>query len=137
MTATSIVVEHLPARGRFQARVDGRLCVADYRRSALAAASEFAVAKQAGLVGDEVLGFRRFYESEFSADLPPTLLRCERYLAGAFRRGAEVWPVFSVATTLVAALVFSSMAKFCVMVVFWTKVKGPAVALSKPSLSMR
>lgn len=33
MTPKSIVVEHLPARGRFQARVDGRLCVADYRRS--------------------------------------------------------------------------------------------------------
>jgi len=28
------------------------------------------------------MGFRRFFESEFSADLPPTLLRCERYLAG-------------------------------------------------------
>jgi twitching motility protein PilI len=50
----------------------------------------------AGLVVDEVMGFRRFYESEFSADLPPTLLRCERYLAGAFKRGAEVWPVFSI-----------------------------------------
>lgn len=50
----------------------------------------------AGLVVDEVMGFRKFYESEFSADLPPTLLRCERYLAGAFKRGAEVWPVFSV-----------------------------------------
>lgn len=50
----------------------------------------------AGLMVDEVMGFRRFYESEFSADLPPTLLRCERYLAGAFKRGAEVWPVFSV-----------------------------------------
>jgi twitching motility protein PilI len=54
----------------------------------------------AGLVVDEVLGFRRFYESEFSADLPPTLLRCERYLAGSFRRGTEVWPVFSVRTLL-------------------------------------
>jgi twitching motility protein PilI len=54
----------------------------------------------AGLVADEVMGFRRFYESEFSADLPPTLLRCERYLAGAFRRGAEVWPVFSVRALL-------------------------------------
>jgi twitching motility protein PilI len=50
----------------------------------------------AGLVVDEVMGFRRFYDSEFSSDLPPTLLRCERYLAGAFKRGAEVWPVFSV-----------------------------------------
>jgi twitching motility protein PilI len=54
----------------------------------------------AGLLVDEVMGFRRFYESEFSGDLPPTLLRCERYLAGAFRRGAEVWPVLSVRTLL-------------------------------------
>jgi twitching motility protein PilI len=54
----------------------------------------------AGLMVDEVMGFRRFYESEFSSDLPPTLLRCERYLAGAFKRGAEVWPVFSVRSLL-------------------------------------
>ena len=54
----------------------------------------------AGLLVDEVMGFRRFYESEFSAELPPTLLRCEHYLAGAFKRGAEVWPVFSVRTLL-------------------------------------
>jgi twitching motility protein PilI len=54
----------------------------------------------AGLLVDEVMGFRRFYASEFSTDLPPTLLRCERYLAGAFKRGAEVWPVFSVRTLL-------------------------------------
>jgi twitching motility protein PilI len=54
----------------------------------------------AGLMVDEVMGFRRFYEGEFSADLPPTLLRCERYLAGAFKRGAEVWPVFSMRTLL-------------------------------------
>ena len=54
----------------------------------------------AGLLVDEVMGFRRFYEKEFSADLPPTLLRCERYLAGAFKRGAEVWPVFSARTLL-------------------------------------
>ncbi|HVN42163.1 MAG TPA: chemotaxis protein CheW [Steroidobacteraceae bacterium] len=54
----------------------------------------------AGLVVDEVMGFRRFFEGEFSSDLPPTLLRCERYLAGAFKRGAEVWPVFSVRALL-------------------------------------
>jgi twitching motility protein PilI len=54
----------------------------------------------AGLTVDEVMGFRRFAESEFTADLPPTLLRCERYLAGAFRRGAEVWPVFSLKNLL-------------------------------------
>jgi twitching motility protein PilI len=47
-----------------------------------------------------VLGFRRFNEGEFSAAPPPTIARCERYLAGAFRRGTESWPVFSLRTLL-------------------------------------
>lgn len=54
----------------------------------------------AGLLVDEVLGFRRFAEGEFSTVTPPTISRCERYLAGAFRRGAECWPVFSLRTLL-------------------------------------
>ena len=54
----------------------------------------------AGLMVDEVLGFRRFADSEFAAVVPPTLLKCERYLAGAFRRGTETWPVFSLRTLL-------------------------------------
>lgn len=49
----------------------------------------------AGLMVDEVLGFRRFAETEFSPDPPPTVIRCDSYLAGAFRRGGEVWPVLS------------------------------------------
>ncbi len=49
----------------------------------------------AGLLVDEVLGFRRFADGEFSGDAPPTVVRCDRYLAGAFRRGAEHWPVLS------------------------------------------
>jgi twitching motility protein PilI len=49
----------------------------------------------AGLLVDEVLGFRRFADAEFAPDPPPTLIRCERFLAGAFRRGAETWPVMS------------------------------------------
>jgi len=49
----------------------------------------------AGLMVDEVLGFRRFAESEFNSEPPPTVIRCESYLAGAFRRGGEVWPVLS------------------------------------------
>jgi twitching motility protein PilI len=48
-----------------------------------------------GLMVDEVLGFRRFAEREFNAEPPPTVIRCDRYLAGAFRRGGEVWPVLS------------------------------------------
>jgi twitching motility protein PilI len=54
----------------------------------------------AGLMVDEVMGFRRFFDSEFSPDLPPTLLRCERYLAGSFRRGPEAWPVLGVRALL-------------------------------------
>lgn len=54
----------------------------------------------AGLWVDEVFGFRRFNDSEFAAQVPPTLLRCERYLAGAFRRGTEVSPVFSLRSLL-------------------------------------
>jgi twitching motility protein PilI len=49
----------------------------------------------AGLMVDEVLGFRRFAEREFSVGAPSTVVRVERYLAGAFRRGTEVWPVLS------------------------------------------
>jgi len=49
----------------------------------------------AGLMVDEVLGFRRFAESDFNPDPPPTVIRCDTYLAGAFRRGGEVWPVLS------------------------------------------
>jgi twitching motility protein PilI len=54
----------------------------------------------AGLLVDEVLGFRRFAESEFCADAPPTVARCERYLAGAFRRAQEQWPVLSLRQVL-------------------------------------
>jgi twitching motility protein PilI len=54
----------------------------------------------AGLLVDEVLGFRRFAESEFSGDAPPTVARCERYLAGAFRRAQEQWPVLSLRSIL-------------------------------------
>lgn len=54
----------------------------------------------AGLMVDEVLGFRRFAEDEFTGDVPPTIVRCERYLAGAFQRGSEQWPVLSLRTLL-------------------------------------
>ncbi len=54
----------------------------------------------AGLLVDEVPGFRRFADNEFGTTVPPTIIRCERYLAGAFRRGAESWPVFSLRSLL-------------------------------------
>jgi twitching motility protein PilI len=48
----------------------------------------------AGLVVDEVLGFRRFMEHEFTERWPPTVVRCDRYLEGAYQRGHDSWPVF-------------------------------------------
>ncbi|HTW75863.1 MAG TPA: chemotaxis protein CheW [Steroidobacteraceae bacterium] len=49
----------------------------------------------AGLLVDEVLGFRRFADAEFTAEVPPTIVNCARYIAGSFRRGGEHWPVLS------------------------------------------
>ncbi len=49
----------------------------------------------AGLLVDEVLGFRRFADAEFTAEVPPTIVNCARYVAGSFRRAGEQWPVLS------------------------------------------
>jgi twitching motility protein PilI len=50
----------------------------------------------AGLMVDEVQGFRRFVDGEFSGQVPQqTLGQCARFLAGTFQRGTEVWPVLS------------------------------------------
>jgi len=57
----------------------------------------------AGLMFDEVLGFRRFAEGEFSGEAPPTVAPCQRYLAGAFSRAEEQWPVLSLRMVLESA----------------------------------
>lgn len=49
----------------------------------------------AGLVVDEVLGFRRFMDNEFSNEVADTVVRCDRFLSGLYRRGDESWPVFN------------------------------------------
>ena len=49
----------------------------------------------AGLVVDEVLGFRRFKEAEFSAEVPTTIVPCGRFLAGSFRQEQDQLPVLS------------------------------------------
>lgn len=49
----------------------------------------------AGLLVDEVLGFRRYAEADFAADLPATTLSNARYLAGSFPQSGQSWPVFS------------------------------------------
>ena len=49
----------------------------------------------AGLVVDEVLGFRRFMDNEYSSEAAETIVRCDRFLSGAYKRGDESWPVFN------------------------------------------
>jgi twitching motility protein PilI len=49
----------------------------------------------AGLVVDEVLGFRRFMEHEYVDSWPETAVRCDRFLVGAYERGEELWPIFN------------------------------------------
>jgi twitching motility protein PilI len=52
----------------------------------------------AGLLVDEVLGFRRFSEAARVDAGAASRLRCGRFLAGAFPQGEARWPVFSFAT---------------------------------------
>ena len=49
----------------------------------------------AGLVVDEVMGFRRFMDHEYSGDVAETVVRCERFLGGTYKRGEDSWPVFN------------------------------------------
>ena len=52
----------------------------------------------AGLVVDEVLGFRRLMYNEHVEKWPPTVVRCDRFLGGAYQRGGDTWPVFDLHT---------------------------------------
>jgi len=49
----------------------------------------------AGLVVDEVLGFRRFMDHEHSDETPETIVRCDRFVAGGYQRNEEAWPIFN------------------------------------------
>jgi twitching motility protein PilI len=49
----------------------------------------------AGLVVDEVQGFRRFSDGEFVEKWPQTAVRCDRYIEGAYERGQDLWPIFN------------------------------------------
>jgi len=48
----------------------------------------------AGLVVDEVIGFRRFGDKDYDSTAPEPIVRCERFLKGSYRRGEDQWPVF-------------------------------------------
>ncbi len=49
----------------------------------------------AGLVVDEVSGFRRFMDHEYSGGATQTVVRCDKFLSGTYQRGEESWPVFN------------------------------------------
>lgn len=49
----------------------------------------------AGLVVDEVLGFRRFMDHEYKGEAVQMIVRCDKYLGGTYERGDESWPVFN------------------------------------------
>ena len=48
----------------------------------------------AGIIVDEVRGFKRFFESEYVELAPETSIRCETYLRGAYDRGESTWSIF-------------------------------------------
>jgi len=48
-----------------------------------------------GLIVDEVVGFRRFSSSDYRDEAAPSVVRCEHYLEGSYRRGPDAWPKFS------------------------------------------
>ena len=85
-------------RGHLLPLIDVKLLLGSGRTSLRRTARVISVNHReipAGLVVDEVLGFRRFTDHEFTADNPDVAVRCERYLAGAYRRGEESWPILN------------------------------------------
>lgn len=53
-----------------------------------------------GLLVDQVFGFRRFALDEFVIQSPDPVLRCEKFLRGAWQRGTETWPRFDFSALL-------------------------------------
>ncbi len=53
-----------------------------------------------GMLVDEVVGFRRFNATHYTTETPATMIRCDNYLDGVYRRDDEVWPRFSLAKLL-------------------------------------
>ena len=65
----------------------------------------------AGLVVDEVLGFRRFLEHEYAAEKPQTVVRADRFVSGRYRRNDESWPVFNLYELLESNLFLQAAAE--------------------------
>lgn len=48
-----------------------------------------------GLVVDEVMGMRHFFEEEHTQQIPEVSLNLQKYLQGAYRQGNAHWGIFS------------------------------------------
>lgn len=89
-----------------KAFLGGGISMPDRRSRVLVAASRDV---PTGLLVDEVLGFRRFNASDYRRDAITPMIRCEGYIEGSYRRGAEAWPYFRL-TKLLADEQFLSAA---------------------------
>lgn len=65
----------------------------------------------AGLVVDEVLGFRRFMDQEFTDTWPETAVRCDRFLTGAYKRSDDIWPVMDLSEFIESNLFLQAAAE--------------------------
>jgi twitching motility protein PilI len=65
----------------------------------------------AGLVVDEVLGFRRFMDQEYTDTWPETAVRCDRFLTGAYRRGEDIWPIMDLSEFIESNLFLQAAAE--------------------------
>lgn len=74
-----------------KAFLGGGISMPDRRSRVLVASSRDV---PTGLLVDEVLGFRRFNASDYRRDAVTPMIRCESYIEGSYRRGAEAWPYF-------------------------------------------
>ncbi|MDH3418414.1 MAG: chemotaxis protein CheW [Gammaproteobacteria bacterium] len=74
-----------------KAFLGGGISMLDRRSRVLVASSRDV---PTGLLVDEVLGFRRFNASDYRSDAITPMIRCEGYIDGSYRRGAEAWPFF-------------------------------------------
>ncbi len=85
-------------RGHLLPLIDVKLLLGSGRTSLRRTARVISVNHReipAGLVVDEVLGFRRFTDHEFRTENAEVAVRCERFLAGTYMRGEESWPILN------------------------------------------
>lgn len=101
-------------RGHLLPLIDVKLMLGSGRTSLRRATRVISVNHReipAGLVVDEVLGFRRFGEQEYTDEARETIVRCDRYISGAYKRGDEFWPIFNIFDLLESNLFLQAAAE--------------------------